>query len=238
MTTKKYLTFDAGSMGNDLLPTKLDGKEGISMPFSYEVTLISTSRDIADKANSPATSLIGTTARIGILVGPDNDNYTHRTGIISQFELSGTLNPGGLQDNWSVYKATLIPAVQMLGQQSAFRIFEDQDVVTIINALLSDMKSRFSNFLYDTSRLKSADFQKMEYCVQYGESTFGFLCRLMERFGIWYMFDGDETDSDFRTHPMRMAGSATMSWWQAIPQWCSDGCRSKVRTRAISIPTR
>jgi uncharacterized protein involved in type VI secretion and phage assembly len=196
MTTKKYLTFDAGSMGNDLLPTKLDGKEGISMPFSYEVTLISTSRDIADKANSPATSLIGTTARIGILVGPDNDNYTHRTGIISQFELSGTLNPGGLQDNWSVYKATLIPAVQMLGQQSAFRIFEDQDVVTIINALLSDMKSRFSNFLYDTSRLKSADFQKMEYCVQYGESTFGFLCRLMERFGIWYMFDGDETDSD------------------------------------------
>ena len=97
---------------------------------------------------------------------------------------------------WSVYKAVLVPPVMMLGQQSAFRIFEDQDVVTIINSLLSDMKSRFSNFLYDTSRLNAADFQKMEYCVQYGESTFGFLCRLMDRFGIWYMFDGDEPDSD------------------------------------------
>jgi uncharacterized protein involved in type VI secretion and phage assembly len=202
MPTSKYLTFDAGSMGQDLLPTKLEGKEGISMPFSYELTLLSTSSDIADQANSPASSLIGTMARVGFLVGPNNNtDYTHRTGMISKFELSGTLNtegksgtlnPGGLQTSWSVYKATLVPAVQMLGQQSAFRIFEDQDVVTIINALLSDMKSRFSNFLYDTSRLKSVDFQKMEYCVQYGESTFGFLSRLMERFGIWYIFDNKE----------------------------------------------
>jgi uncharacterized protein involved in type VI secretion and phage assembly len=193
MPTKKVLTFDTQTGGNELLPTKLEGTEAISMPFSYQVTLISTSRDVADRANSPATSLIGTMARVGFLVGPNNNtDYTHRTGMISDFQLSGTFHPGGLQTIWSVYKATLIPAVQMLGQQSAFRIFEDKDVVTIINALLADMKSRFPNFLYDTSRLKSSDFQPMEYCVQYGESTFGFLTRLMERFGIWYMFDNVE----------------------------------------------
>jgi uncharacterized protein involved in type VI secretion and phage assembly len=188
----KVLTFDTQSVNHDLLPTKLEGTEGISMPFSYEVTLITVSPDVALMTNNPAGSLIGSMARVGFLVGPNNNDYTHRTGMISKFELSGTFNPGGVQKTWSVYKATLVPAVQMLGQQSAFRIFEDKDVVTIINALLSDMKSRFPNFLYDTSRLKSADFQPMEYCVQFGESTFGFLTRLMERFGIWYIFDNEE----------------------------------------------
>jgi len=188
----KVLTLDT-VMGSDVLqPTKLTGPEGISMPFSYELEMVSSSRDIEDLADNPAASLIGTMARIGILTGPKDTDYTHRTGMISRFELTGTFNPGGQQDNLSVYKATLLPAVQMLGRQTAFRIFEGQDVVTIINALLGDMNSRFPNFLYDSSRLKSSDFQKMEYCVQYGESTFGFLTRLMERFGIWYIFDNNE----------------------------------------------
>ncbi len=143
----KVLTFDIEGQ-RDLWPTKLDGMEGISTPFSYDVTLVTSSQDIADKANSPATSLIGQMARIGFLMGPnENTDYTHRTGMISRFELSGTLNPGGLQHRLAVYRATLVPAVQMLGQQSAFRVFEGQDVVTIINSVLSDMQSRFPRFL-------------------------------------------------------------------------------------------
>jgi len=194
---KKVLTFETQSSSTELLPTRLDGKEGISMPFSYDVTLISRHRDTADTFNNPATSLVGTMARIGFLLGPNqNTDFTHRTGIISRFEMAGTFKPGGFpigeESVLTVFKATVVPAVFMLGRQTAFRVFEDQDVVTIINALLADMQSRFANFLFDTSRLKSSDFQKMEYCVQYGESTFGFLTRLMERFGIWYIFDNVE----------------------------------------------
>ena len=179
-------------MGRVLMPTQLTGQEGISIPFSYELTLASASRDVEDLALSAAGSLIGTLARIGLLVGPADTQYTYRTGMISRFERSGTFNPGGLQDNLSVYKMTVIPAVQMLGRQSAFRVFEKKNVVDIINALLSDMQSRFPDFLYDTSMLKAADFDTMEYCVQFGESTFGFLSRLLDRFGIWYVFEAPE----------------------------------------------
>ena len=184
----KVLTFDT-VMGQVLKPTKLVGQEGMSIPFSYQLDLVSNSADVQNLALMAAASLIGTMARVGLHTGPADTQYTYRTGMISRFERTGVFNPGGTQDNLSVYSVTLVPAVQMLGRQSAFRVFENKSVVDIIKALLSDMRSRFPDFLYDMSRVIASDFEPMEYCVQFGESTFGFLSRLMNRFGLWYAFD-------------------------------------------------
>ncbi|HEY7580469.1 MAG TPA: contractile injection system protein, VgrG/Pvc8 family, partial [Acetobacteraceae bacterium] len=145
---KKFLTLDTEKGGDVLKPAQLTGEEGLSMPFRYELTMCSSSRDIEDMFNSPASSLIGTMARIGILTGPDDTDYTYRTGMFARFEKSGTFNPGGVQDNLSMYRATLVPAVQMLGRQQAFRVFENQNVVSIIKALLSDMQGRFPDFQF------------------------------------------------------------------------------------------
>lgn len=93
----KVLTFDTQSVNHDLLPTKLEGTEGISMPYSYEVTLISVSPDVALMTNNPAASLIGSMALVGFLVGPNDTNYTHRTGMISKIEpedRSAATSPG------------------------------------------------------------------------------------------------------------------------------------------------
>lgn len=43
----------------------------------------------------------------------------------------------------------------------------------------------------DLTRLASAKYPRMEYCVQFNESTYNFLARLMRRFGISYYFEHD-----------------------------------------------
>src|SRR5579872_3755090 len=41
----------------------------------------------------------------------------------------------------------------------------------------------------DDSRIDKSKLQPMLYCVQFGESSFNFLSRLMGLFDIWYYFE-------------------------------------------------
>jgi len=198
----KFLTIDTvlgpavnKNARDPLMLTRLTGQEGISMPFLYELTMARSFGPGDDFDETGPQLLVGTMARVGILKSQNPDIYTYRTGMFATFERSGFTNPGGLQNKFATYKGTLVPAFMMLGRETVFRIFEAKNVVTIINDVLKDMGARFPDFLFDSNGLKVQDFPNMEYCVQFGESTFAFLTRLMERFGIFYTFDavpGDE----------------------------------------------
>ena len=82
----------------------------------------------------------------------------------------------------------------MLDREVLFRVFENQDVVAILETVLKGVP----NLLINTKALHSASlkFPEMEYCVQFGESTFAFLVRLMARFGIHYFFDHRGSDDE------------------------------------------
>src|ERR1700730_279868 len=54
------------------------------------------------------------------------------------------------------------------------------------------MNKRMPVFLFNMDPVHfEQQLSVMEYCVQFGESTYAFLSRLMDRFGIWYTFDHD-----------------------------------------------
>ena len=61
--------------------------------------------------------------------------------------------------------------------------------------MLGEMKGvfpgsgRFPGMDFDLRNLERDKFPRIEYSVQFGESTFGYLTRLMARFGISYWFD-------------------------------------------------
>jgi uncharacterized protein involved in type VI secretion and phage assembly len=159
----------------------VNGMEGISIPYSYDVILF---RD-KTKPDILPEKIINTVARIGINKGQGNKpEEFFRTGVFEHFEKAGT---GTKNDTFRMYRGRIVPAFKLLDREVRFRVFENRDVVEILETILRGV----SNLEINTSLLRRANaaFPKMEYCVQFGESTLAFLLRLMERFGIHYIFD-------------------------------------------------
>src|SRR5262249_49957139 len=81
------------------------------------------------------------------------------------------------------YFATLVPWLWTLTRTSDCRIFQNLPVPDIIAKIFKEYGfSDFANRLYGS-------FEPREYCVQYRETDFNFVSRLMEEEGIFYFFE-------------------------------------------------
>jgi uncharacterized protein involved in type VI secretion and phage assembly len=171
---------DASRKRNEFELVMVDGVEGLSMPYKYDVKLF---RKRA-KTHVFPNEIINTVATIEINRKRERGfDPIRRTGIVEQFETIGAQTRNA---EFRVYAARIVPPFKMLDREVTYRVFENQDVVTILETVLKDVPS----LVTDMKALRSSDlkFPRMEYCVQFGESTFAFLSRLMARFGIHYFF--------------------------------------------------
>jgi type VI secretion system secreted protein VgrG len=82
------------------------------------------------------------------------------------------------------YRLVLRPWLYLLDQNLDYAIFQDKTALDIIKAVF---ETRGVGDV-DYTRLTGA-FRKREYCVQFRESDFAFLSRLMEEEGIYYYFE-------------------------------------------------
>lgn len=106
------------------------------------------------------------------LPGPTT-RYFH--GICVSFS-QGSRNP-----RFTGYKAELVPKVWMLTQIRQSRIFQNKTVPQIIEEVLEG---------YDfDNEIQAAGMEPRNYCVQYRESDWDFISRLMEEEGIFYYFE-------------------------------------------------
>ena len=172
---------EKGTAGDPLLLVKIQGNEGISQPFSYDVTMF---RDKGKRDIDP-DQLINTVARIGIKPASDQDEvpaslYFPRKGVIEHFERAS-----GNVRGFRVYNARIVPAFKLMGLEIRYRIFEHKTPKQIIDEVLTG----FPNLKFNTSLLGQDKLPTLEYCVQYGESSFAFLSRLMATYGMWYTFN-------------------------------------------------
>ena len=81
------------------------------------------------------------------------------------------------------YSLSLRPQLYFLDTQVSFAIFQDKSIVDIIKEVLAAAGISGSEF-----RL-AEKYEKVEYCVQYGESDLQFVSRLMEQEGLYYFFE-------------------------------------------------
>ena len=89
-----------------------------------------------------------------------------------------------------VYYARLAPWLWQLTLTEDHRIFQNKSVSDIIEAVFSDLG--FSDYKLSLQ----GQYAKREFCVQYRETAFNFVSRLMEEEGIFYFFkheDGKHT---------------------------------------------
>ena len=84
------------------------------------------------------------------------------------------------------FRATLRPWLWFLTRTSDCRIFQDKSVIDVIKDVFG--QHGFSDFKDSTKQ----GYPRRPYCVQYRESDFDFISRLMEENGIYYYFSHEK----------------------------------------------
>ncbi|BBA33035.1 uncharacterized protein sS8_1073 [Methylocaldum marinum] len=156
-----------------LLFHRMQGLERLGGLFDYELDLLSANGAIN------ADQLLGD--RLDVALTLPDDSVRYFNGVVCRFaQLGGALDP----DRTLVhYRVTLRPWLWLLTRTSDCRIFQKKTAPDIIAQVFRD--HGFTDF---EARL-SLTYPQREYCVQYRESDFNFVSRLMEEEGIYYFFE-------------------------------------------------
>ncbi len=165
-------------LGKDVLLFRaMSASERLSHPFEFDLELLSKDHDI--ELDDVVGQLM--TVRLDL---PAERKTRYFNGYVSQFSYEG-----GLRE-FSRYRATLRPWLWLLTRRADCRIFQGKTVPEIIEQVFQD--DGFSDF----EKRLSGSYRTWEYCVQYRETDFNFVSRLMEQEGIYYYFkheDGKHT---------------------------------------------
>jgi type VI secretion system secreted protein VgrG len=159
-------------LGKDvLLLQELTGIEAISSLFSYELNLLAYEND-----SIVFKDIVGQKVTITLSLPDGTPRYIN--GYVSRFTQGGT--DARL---FTHYHAQVVPWLWFLTRQADCRIFQNLAVPDIISQV-------FNLFDFKDFRLSlKGSYPQLEYCVQYRETSFNFVSRLMEEFGIFYYFD-------------------------------------------------
>ncbi len=164
-----------GIGGNDKLfrVVAFEGSEKVSQLFSFVLDL---AMEEAAADDFMFEGLLGEEAYLKIL-SEEADRYVH--GIISKIESRGETG------NFTIYRFYLVPKLWLLTLRTNNRIFQKKKTDEIIKTVLSDAGIPGDRYRFALT----GSYQKREYCVQYNESDFDFISRLMEEEGIFYFFE-------------------------------------------------
>jgi type VI secretion system secreted protein VgrG len=158
-----------------LLLTGFRGVEGISSLFSFELELLS------ERYNINFTDIVGENVTVSIYLADGSQRYFN--GIICRFCHGRGGGETGTDTRFSSYTATMVPWFWLLTRTADSRIFQNKNIPDIIEQVFSDQG--FSDY---SLRLHGS-YEPREYAVQYRETDFNFISRLMEEEGIHYFFE-------------------------------------------------
>ncbi len=93
--------------------------------------------------------------------------------------------PAGL----SLYRLELVPRLWRATQRAGLRIFQHLSIPDIVARLLTEWAIT-SEWQIDRAR-----YPKLEFKVQYEETDYAFMCRLLEEAGITFLFEEGDSES-------------------------------------------
>ncbi|WMJ69049.1 type VI secretion system tip protein TssI/VgrG [Stenotrophomonas sp. 24(2023)] len=184
---KRLLRVDTALDTDTFLVKQFGGRETVSAPFTYRIELLSIQPRLELK------QLVGQPLRLHL-----GDEFGNRSvhGYVREFASTGQ------QAQFSAYRVELAPWFAFLDYTCNCRIFQDKTVLQIIEAVFEGYAG-LARFRYD---LNTGKLQPLSYCVQYNESDFAFVSRLLEDAGLYYSFVHDEEG-----HEMVLSDDSTLS---------------------------
>jgi type VI secretion system secreted protein VgrG len=167
-------TFSIDGLNDKLHVMRFDGHEGMSQLFEFDVLVGCTAGDLA------FDHVVGKSAVLTFRAG---DEPRHVHGMVASFK------QGDEGKKLTAYRAVLVPAVWRLRHRRDSRIFQELAVPAILEKVLEAAGVPSAGYRLSLS----GKYAPREYCVQYRESDWAFLCRLMEEEGIAYHFEHTES---------------------------------------------
>ncbi len=157
-------------LGNDaLLLRAFTGYEAISQLFRFDLDLLS------EKPSISFDSIVGKPVTLNAVLADGSERYW--SGYVSRFA------QGANDGRFTSYRAEMVPWLWFLTRTADCRIFQNKKAPDIIQTIFQDLG--FTDF---SVRLHGS-FVERDYCVQYRETDFNFVSRLMEEEGIYYFFE-------------------------------------------------
>ncbi len=170
---RPIFTFKIDGYDGELRVISLSGHEAISELFSFAIE-IAVEDDAIDFA-----AVVGAAATLSLHY-PDSQRDI--TGIVCRFEQRASTA------RHTPYYVEFVPKVWLLTQRYDCRIFQEMDVKQIITEVFK--RAGFS----DAIKLNpKGSFPVRTYCVQYRETDWNFISRLMEEEGIYYYFESSDS---------------------------------------------
>jgi type VI secretion system secreted protein VgrG len=160
----------------------MEGREALGEPFEYWVHLVS------DDPNIKLTDVLGQTITVTLQLPGGGERNFH--GHVTAFEFVTAGDPA------AIYRATVRPWFWLLTQTTNCRIFQNKSIPDIVKQIFQDRG--FGDF----EDSLSGDYPTKDYVVQYGETDFNFVSRLLEETGIYYYFRHEAS-----THTLVLADS-------------------------------
>lgn len=153
------------------------GTEEVGQPFRYDVELLSKSLKITPE------SMVGSSMTITLTRRDGKPRYFN--GYVTDFSLSGMVG------EFYVYTVTLRPWLYLLSHRTHCRIFKG-DAVEIVKQVFDGLEYQGISAL-EEGPISKERLPKYEFVVQFRESDFNFVMRVLERDGLYFYFKHEET---------------------------------------------
>lgn len=181
MVKSDYLCIESpSSLKEKFTLVGISGREEMSRLFSFTLELESPQQAIDPK------DVIGQKITVSVAYNDKQGNIQHRyfNGYVNRF------TAGSSESQYRRYQAEVVPWLWFLTRTSDCRIFSEKTVPDIIDEVFKDCPFQHGS----EWKLSKGSYPKWDYCVQYRETDFNFVSRLLEQEGIFYYFRHTQSD--------------------------------------------
>lgn len=173
------LELSLASKQRDVFVRQFAVRESISNPFTINLLVASSdhSMDFGTIVGAPASFRVH--AGYAYVAGGGARSWS---GIVSNAEQIEALQDSSGKEGHSVYTIEIVPKLWLLQHRRGNRIFQHLSIPDIVKKLLGEWG------ISPTWRIQGGAYPKLEYKVQYAESDYDFMSRLLEEAGIAFTF--------------------------------------------------
>lgn len=172
------------------------GAEALSKIYEYELGLVTPRSPLLPDsiaANLDLKAMVGKELTVTVQLDGMGTFVSGMEGTTDaanigrgEREISGIVTAASLVEQLNRqyrYRLILKPWIVLAERRTDYRIFQNRSVIEIIDEVLK------SNYMYSYVKRLGGTYPKLVYQVEYGESDFSFIQRLMEEHGIYWFYE-------------------------------------------------
>jgi type VI secretion system secreted protein VgrG len=220
------LSINTTQGANKFLVLRIEGRETLSRLPEYRVDVVSNVSLMGVAETIDIQSFLGTPATVCIDL---QGTKRYFNAFITRMQR------GERHGRYEAYSIVLRPWLWFATRNRNSRVFQDETLESIVKDVLSDYGGKV---VWSPPKP-----QAIEYCVQYNESDFDFVSRLLEDAGVYYYFEHKAT-----THSLVLTDSmnkheskpdeTALEWSHALKHQCcimNWSTQQEVRSAKVSL---